>query len=61
MPRRAGTWWVAALSGGATLLQMGCRGDLMREFGMLAGPEALSSLLFVPRSGFVELFRLFLG
>jgi hypothetical protein len=61
MPRRAGTWLAAALSGGAMLLQMGCRGDMMRELSMLAAPEALNSLLFVPRSNFVGLLRLLWG
>ena len=57
MPKRAWAWLAAALSSGASLLQMGCRNNLISEIDMLSSPEALSSLFFVPRSDLLGLLR----
>jgi hypothetical protein len=61
MPKRAWAWWAVVLSGGASLLQMGCRNSFISEMDLLTSPEALSSLFFVPRSEFLSLFRFFWG
>lgn len=61
MPKRAWAWLAVVLSGGASLLQMGCRNSFISEMDLLTSPEALSSLFFVPRSDFLNLFRFLWG
>ena len=58
MGRRVWTRLAMLLSGGAVLLEMGCRASLIRELDLLSSPEAISALFTLPRSNLGQMFRL---